>query len=118
MTFVSASPVTGDLPPVIYRAAAALPHRDRERATAGLCSQLRVLAAAGGGMLDWQTLTVHGPTEVHGPGGTPWFEWSATITVVGGHDLTRDPVDELLLAPTGATGSTVDLETRPHPVVG
>ena len=103
---------------VIYRAAAALPHRDRERATAGLCDQLRVLAAAGGGTLDWQTLAVDGPTPAGGPGGTPWFEWSATVTVIGGRDLTRDPVDDVPAAALVTASSTTDLETRPHPVVG
>ena len=102
---------------MIYRAAAALPHRNREQATAGLCEQLRVLAAAGGGALDWQTLAVDGPTPARGPGGTAWFEWTATITAIGGRDLTRDPVEDLPAAAV-RTGSTTDLETRPHPVVG
>ena len=101
---------------MIYRAAAALPHRNREQATAGLCDQLRVLAAAGGGVLDWQTLAVDGPTPARGPGGAPWFEWTATVTAIGGHDLTRDPADELPPAAVAA-GSPADLETRPHPVV-
>ncbi|WP_347059653.1 hypothetical protein ABC795_04190 [Blastococcus sp. HT6-30] len=43
-----------------YRAAAALPYNDLERATAGLRGQLRVMAATDRAMPDWTTLAVEG----------------------------------------------------------
>jgi hypothetical protein len=87
----STTVATGDRWPVIYRAAAVLPYPDRERATAGLRQQLRLLAIAGGGNLEWTTLTVKGPAETPGPQDATWFEWTATVTVVGGRDLPREP---------------------------
>lgn len=63
-----------------YRAAAALPYDDRERATAGLQGQLRLIAGCDGLTPDWTTLSVDGPTEAQGVQGRTWFEWTATVT--------------------------------------
>jgi hypothetical protein len=64
---------------VIYRAAAALPYDDRERATAGLRGQLRLTAFADGVTADWSTMVVEGPTEVVGRHDVLWFEWSGAV---------------------------------------
>ena len=74
-------------------ARAAYPYADCERAAAGRRGQLRVMAAAGGGAPDWSTFSVEGPVEVPGVRGRIWFEWAASVAVVGGRDLTRDPLD-------------------------
>ncbi|TFV59279.1 hypothetical protein E4P41_11945 [Geodermatophilus sp. DF01-2] len=102
---------------MMYRAAAALPYPDRARATAGLCGQLRLLARAGGGELDWTTLTVDGPIEVPVPGGATWFEWQVTIEAIGGRDLTREPVDDLPAVDPTARHATASAATRPQPAV-
>jgi hypothetical protein len=68
---------------VILRAAAALPHDDRERAVEELQAQLRVMAAAAAVVPDWTTLTVTGPTEMTAMDDRSWFEWAASIAVHG-----------------------------------
>jgi hypothetical protein len=68
---------------VIYKAAAALPHDDRESATVGLRGQLRIMAAAGGATPDWTTLAVAGPTEMAGTADGTRFEWTARVAVHG-----------------------------------
>ena len=100
---------------MIYQAAAAYPYEDRARATSGLRSQLRLMAIAGGGNLDWTSLTVDGPTEAPGPHGARWFEWKATVTVVGGRDLIRESIEEL--DPTEVISHPTALETQPHLVM-
>jgi hypothetical protein len=62
-----------------YRAAAALPHNDRERVTAALCEQLRIMAVARRVNPDWETLSVDGPVEWPDRRGQLWFEWTATV---------------------------------------
>ncbi|WP_347059659.1 hypothetical protein ABC795_04225 [Blastococcus sp. HT6-30] len=64
---------------MIYKAAAALPYDDRERATAGLRGQLRLMAVCDDATPDWTTLNVAGPTPSPGLHGRTWFEWSATV---------------------------------------
>jgi len=66
-----------------YRAAAAYPYVNRERATAGLRGQLRLLAGDDGAACDWSTLLVEGPTEATGMHGRAWFEWTATVRGTG-----------------------------------
>ncbi|MGY1730139.1 hypothetical protein ACI798_01365 [Geodermatophilus sp. SYSU D01045] len=61
-----------------YRATTALPYDDRERATAGLRGQLRLIAIADEAVPDWSSLTVEGPTKAVGRHGVVWFEWAAT----------------------------------------
>jgi hypothetical protein len=68
---------------VIYQAAAALPHANREFATHGLGGQLRIMATAAGGTPDWTTLAVMGPTEVAGAPERARFEWTASVAVCG-----------------------------------
>lgn len=68
---------------MILRAAAALPHDDRERAVEELQAQLRVMAAAAAVVPDWTTLTVTGPTEMTAMDERSWFEWAASIAVHG-----------------------------------
>jgi hypothetical protein len=98
-----------------YRATAALPYSNRERAAASLRDQLRVMALAGGGNPDWSTLAVEGPTEAPGPRGSRWFEWSATVDSDGGRDLVRSPTDDDLLAP--AVGDSAVGSTMPQPAI-
>ncbi len=62
-----------------YRASAALPYYNHERAILGLRGQLRLMALANGAVPDWTTLCVNGPTKVPGLYGAVWFEWSATV---------------------------------------
>ena len=98
----------------MYRAAAAYPYVNRERATAALQAQLRVVAAAGGAVPDWTTLEVEGPTEQPGMHGRVWFEWTATVNANGGRDLTRDPIDDDVPAVSGGE----DGVTMPQPPLG
>lgn len=62
-----------------YRAAAALPYDDHERAAACLRGQLRFMARIDGAAPDWTTLEIEGPTESLGLRGGTWFEWTATV---------------------------------------
>ena len=89
-------------------ARAAYPYVDRQLATAGLRGQLRIMAAAGGGTPDWSTLSVEGPDRATGLHGRILFEWTASVTVVGGRDLTRDPLDED--DPSRLSGSDAEAE--------
>jgi hypothetical protein len=63
------------------RAAAALPHDDRDRALACLREQLRVMSDAAGAAPDWTTLTVTGPVEMPGADPAARFEWTACVVV-------------------------------------
>jgi hypothetical protein len=64
---------------VTLTAATALPYDDLARATAGLRGQLSELAAAGGQLPDWSTLTMTGPVEATGAHGRTWYRWTATV---------------------------------------
>jgi hypothetical protein len=68
---------------LIYRAAAALPHANRDWATHTLACQLRIMAKAAGGTPDWTTLAMTGPTNVSGAPERARFEWTASVTVRG-----------------------------------
>jgi hypothetical protein len=76
---------------LIYRAAAALPHANREWATHALACQLRIMAAAAGGTLDWATLAMTGPTKVAGAPELARFEWTASVAVRGVSDVDALP---------------------------
>jgi len=89
---------------VIYRAAATLSYDNRERATAGLRGQLRLMAAAGGGTPDWTTLSVEGPTESVGLLGRIWFKWTATVVA----EICEEAGDEVLDAAVGGGGRPTD----------
>jgi hypothetical protein len=78
---------------VIFRAAAALSSDDPGAATAGLRGQLSTMALASGAIPDWVTLSVQGPIRVREPRGHEWFEWSATVTVEGGLELSDEHLD-------------------------
>lgn len=78
---------------MIFRAAAALSSDDPGPATAGLRGQLSTMALASGGTPNWVTLSVEGPTRVREPRGHEWFEWSATVTVEGGIELSDEFLD-------------------------
>lgn len=62
-----------------YRATAALPYLDHQRAVTGLRGPLAKLAAEHGATPDWSTLRVAGPDEVIGARGAVWYEWTATV---------------------------------------
>jgi hypothetical protein len=81
-----------DLDAVTYKAAAALPYDDQERAGAALRGQLRIMAIAGGATPDWSTLEIAGPTEVPGWHGVSWFEWHGSIRARNGRSL-EEPSD-------------------------
>jgi hypothetical protein len=66
---------------VIYKAAAALPHDNRESAVDALRGQLRIMAVAGRATPDWTTLAVVGPTEMAGAEDRTRFEWTASVAV-------------------------------------
>jgi hypothetical protein len=65
----------------MFRAAAALPDDDPQRAVEALRRQLLVMAAAEGATPDWTTLTVSGPAAMAGAEADARFEWTATVTV-------------------------------------
>jgi hypothetical protein len=75
------------LPPVRYRAAAALPYPDTAGATAGLRGRLRIMALADGAHPDWSTLIVEGPVEAPDLRARAWFEWTATVEAESPHGL-------------------------------
>ena len=102
---------------MIYRAAAALPNDNRDRATLGLRGQLRLMALAGDGMPDWSTLTVAGPSAVVGARGRTWYEWRATLVVDGGISPDDpDPTPSLLPSAPRETETLLE-ETAPQPRV-
>ncbi len=99
---------------MIYRAAAAYPYIiNAERAAAVLRGQLRLMAVAGDGSPDWSTFVVEGPTKGPELVGTTWFEWIATVSVVGGRDLTRDLEDDDL-SPSSCDGGPAAGVTMPQ----
>jgi hypothetical protein len=71
---------------VIFRAAAALPDDDRQRAVDELRSQLCTMAVAAAATPDWTTLTLTGPIEMAGADEEARFEWTASVAVDGGVD--------------------------------
>lgn len=85
---------------VIYKAAAALPHDNRESAVDALRGQLRIMAVAGGVTPDWTTLDVVGPTEMAGAEDRTRFEWRASVAVPGA-TLLDAPPDPHTLSPAG-----------------
>ncbi len=95
---------------MIYRAAAALPYPDRDRATAGLRGQLRLMVLAGGTTPDWSTLIVEGPVETPGLHGRVWFEWSASVEA-DDEDITASPVVDVVPTPRPLP------ETQPSPTL-
>jgi hypothetical protein len=96
---------------VRFRAAAALSSADPGEATAGLRGQLITMASASGATPDWPTMAVEGPRRVRGLRGPEWFEWSATVAVDGGFDLTEETP---LGAEVGERWAETITETAPH----
>jgi hypothetical protein len=88
---------------LIYHAAAALPHANREWATHELACRLRIMAVAAGGTLDWTTLAVAGPTDVPGAPERARFEWTASVAVRGASVLEALPDPDAL--PPGRTAA-------------
>ncbi|MGY1846448.1 MULTISPECIES: hypothetical protein [unclassified Blastococcus] len=101
---------------MMYRAAAAVPFSDRDRVTAGLRGQLRVMAAAAGADPDWSTLRVQGPARPVQGQNTELTEWTATVVVTGGAaalddrliDALRPGVPRRAAASAEATSPLVD----------
>jgi hypothetical protein len=62
-----------------YKATAALPYDNLERATSGLQGELRHALALVQKAPDWSTLEVDGPTEVKGASGRTWYRWTASV---------------------------------------
>jgi hypothetical protein len=96
---------TGNI--VIYQAAAALPHANREWATHGLACQLRIMAMAAGGTLDLTTLAVAGPTDVPGAAEKARFEWTASVAVRGASVLDALPDPDALPAARAVADATL-----------
>jgi hypothetical protein len=92
---------------VIYRAAAALPHDDRESAAAGLRGQLQIMAVAAGATPDWTTLAVGGPTEMADAERWTRFEWTASVAVQGVPVFDGLPDPDTLLVAWTAEDSTM-----------
>ena len=97
----------------MYRAAAALPYDNLERATAGLCGQLRVMAGAGEATPDWSTLAIEGPTEAVGLPDRTWFEWTATVVVDGGVVGSDEALDAAIPAARRPAETLAAEETAP-----
>ena len=101
---------------MIYRAAAALPHDDRDLATADLRGQLRLMAVAAGGTPNWSTLEVRGPVQVVGLHRAVWHEWTATVSVNGcRYDLDDASVDAVIKKSACTLPATVEAHTAPYP---
>jgi hypothetical protein len=100
---------------VIYRAAAAVPHANRESAIEGLQGQLRIMAVAAGATLDWTTLAVAGPTEMAGAGDRTRFEWTASVAGQGVSILDTLPDPDVIPPACDAVSYAAD-ETMPFRV--
>lgn len=96
---------------MIYQAAAALPHTNREWATYELVNQLRIMTTAAGATPDWTTLTVTGPTEVAGAQERARFEWTASVAARGVVSILDVPPDPDAFPPT-RTGEDATLPFR------
>ncbi|MGZ4618565.1 MAG: hypothetical protein ACXV3F_07520 [Frankiaceae bacterium] len=99
---------------MMYRAAAAVPYDNSERVTAGLRGQLGMMALATGATPDWTTLAVEGPTAAVGLRGRGWFEWTATVMVDGGEDISDDEVDAAIWGAIRPAASVAAEETAPQ----
>jgi hypothetical protein len=92
---------------VIYKAAAALPHDDRELATDALRDQLRIMALAAEATPDWATLDVAGPTEMAGTEDRTRFEWTASVAVPGGIIFDALPDPDAFPSPSAVDDATM-----------
>ena len=81
-----------------------------------LRGQLRLMALAGDGNPDWSTLAVEGPTKGPELGQRTWFESTATVSVDGGRDLTRDLADDDL-SPSACHGEPEARIAMPQPPI-
>lgn len=91
----------------VYQAAAALPHRNRGRATEGLRGQLTIMALAAGLTPDWSTLAVTGPTEMAGTQQGARFEWTGRVAMRGSSSLVALPDPDAFPQLPAAYGDTV-----------
>jgi hypothetical protein len=97
----------GAAPGTVHQAAAALPHRNRGRATERLRDQLTIVARAVGLTPDWSTLTVTGPTEMTGTQHGARFEWTGRVAMRGLSALAALPDPDFVPQHTAANGDTV-----------
>jgi hypothetical protein len=91
----------------VYRAASALPHRNRGRATEGLRDRLTIMAVAAGLTPDWSTLVVTGPTEMTGTQQGARFEWTGRVAMRGSSPLVALPDPDAFPQHPAANGDTV-----------
>jgi hypothetical protein len=91
----------------VYQAAAALPHKNRGRATEGLRDRLTIMALAAGLTPDWSTLAVTGPTEMTGTQHAARFEWTGRVAMRGLSPLVALPDPDAFLQYPAANGDTV-----------
>ena len=77
----AACPWADDHQASTFTATTALPYEHLERATAGLCAELRrqLLAAGVEEPLRWDALAVTGPVKAADALGRTWFEYRATV---------------------------------------
>jgi hypothetical protein len=90
----------------IYQAAAALPHKNRGRATKALRDQLTIMAFAAGLTPDWSTLAVTGPTEMTGTQQGARFEWTGRVAMRGSSPLVALPDPDAFPQHPAANGDT------------
>jgi hypothetical protein len=93
--------------PVIYTAAAALAHDDRDCAIDALRGQLTIMALAAEASPDWTTLRVTGPTEMAGAEARIRFEWTASVAVPGATFFDVQPDPDVALPPIGGPDDTI-----------
>jgi hypothetical protein len=91
----------------IYQAAAALPHKNRGRATEGLRDRLTIMALAAGLTPDWSTLAVTGPTEMTGTPHGARFEWTGRVAMRGSSPLLALPDPDAFPEHTAMYGDTM-----------
>jgi hypothetical protein len=91
------------------RALATLPLNDPKVAEAALRGRLQLMLERTGGVPDWTTLRIYGPTTRRDARGREWFDWVATVRALY-RPTDRVPVDE---APTYEELAVEAPEARP-----
>ena len=91
----------------IHQAAAALPHRNRGRATEELRDRLTIMALAAGLTPDWSTLAITGPTEMTGTQHGARFEWTGRVAMRGSCPLAALPDPDVVLHHSSVSDATM-----------
>ena len=99
----------------VYQAAAALPHRNRGRATKALRDRLTIMAVAAELTPEWSTLAVTGPTEMTGAQEGARFEWTGRVAMRGSFPLVALPDPDTFPQHPAANGDTVSFRVESWP---